>query len=117
MSELSYRQEVELLEAMLEALSEGHHDYEAVVHEVIDGVMPTWTKDVVSEWLEANLPESEEQQGTIINQMTFALWECYSNFAHSTISEATDTASATELVRQALGVRKGYADLAQAIIA
>ena len=116
MSEISYKQEVELLEAMLEALSEGDNDYETAVVQSIDGVMPTWTTDIVNEWVEAGMPQADDEQGTIINQMTFSLWECYSNFGFSIISEATNADTALELVREALGVRKGYADLAQAII-
>jgi hypothetical protein len=116
MSELSYRQEVELLEAMLEALTENHHDYETIVNEVIDSIMPIYYTDIVNEWTEAGMPQPDDETGTIFDQMTFALWECYSNFAYNIVSEATVTPSATELVRQALGVRKGYADLAQAII-
>lgn len=117
MSGISYKQEVELLEAMLEALSEGHHDYEAVVNESIDGVMPTWTTEIVSEWVEAGMPQADDQQGTIINQMTYSLWECYNSFGYGIISEATDGDTALELVRLALGVRKGYSDLAQAVLA
>jgi len=119
MSEISYRQEVELLESMLEALSEGDHDYETAVVQSIDSTMPIYYTDIVNEWVEAGMPEAEYEQpeGNIINQMTYSLWECYNSFGYSIISEATDTSSALELVRQALGQRKGYADLAQAIIA
>ena len=119
MSEISYKQEVELLEAMLEALSEGDHDYETAVVQSIDSTMPIYYTDIVNEWVEAGMPQAEYEQpeGTIMNQMTYSLWECYSNFGFSIISEATDAESALELVREALGVRKGYADLAKAIIA
>jgi hypothetical protein len=117
MSEISYKQEVELLEAMLEALSEGHHDYEEAVNESIDGVMPIYHTDIVNEWLEAGMPQSDDETGTILNQMTYSLWECYNSFAYITIAEATDSDTALELVRVALGERKGYAELAQAILA
>jgi hypothetical protein len=117
MSEISYKQEVELLEAMLEALSEGDHDYETAVVQSIDSAMPIYYTDIVNEWVEAGMPDGDIERGRIINQMTHALWECYNSFGFSIISEATDAESALELVREALGVRKGYADLAQAIIA
>jgi hypothetical protein len=116
MSEISYKQEVELLEAMLEALSEGHHDYEQAVNESIDSTMPVYYTDIVSEWLEAGMPQSDDETGTILNQMTYSLWECYNSFAYITIAEATDGDTALELVREALGVRKGYSQLASAII-
>lgn len=116
MSEISYRQEVEVLESMLEGLEGAYGECDEVVHQSIDSVMPTWTTEIVSEWVEAGMPEADDQQGTIINQMTYSLWECYSNFAYSIVSGATSASSALELVREALGVRKGYADLAQAII-
>ncbi len=117
MSEISYKQEVELLEAMLEGLSEGHHDYEAVANESIDSTMPIYYTDIVNEWVEAGMPDGDIERGGILNQMTYSLWECYNSFGFSIISEATDAESALELVREALGVRKGYADLAKAIIA
>ena len=117
MSEISYKQEVELLEAMLEGLDGAYGECDEVVHESIDSVMPTWTTDIVSEWVEAGMPESDNQQGTILNQMTYSLWECYNSFAYNIVSGATSASSALKLVREALGVRKGYANLAQAIIA
>ncbi len=117
MSEISYKQEVELLEAMLEALSEGEEDYETAVVQSIDSTMPVYYTDIVNEWVEAGMPQSDDETGSIMSQMTFALWECYSNFGYNIISEATDSDSALELVREALGQRKGYADLAKAIIA
>ena len=117
MSEISYKQEVELLESLLEALEEGHDDYERSVNESIDSVMPVYYTDIANEWLEAGMPQADDEQGTILSQMTYSLWECYSNFGFSIVSEATDAESALELVREALGVRKGYADLAEAIIA
>jgi hypothetical protein len=117
MSEISYRQEIELLMALSESLAEGHSDYEAVVHESIDSVMPVYYTDIVNEWVEAGMPQPDDHHNDIISQMTDSLWECYSNFGYSIISEATDTSSALELVRQALGQRKGYAELAKAIIA
>ena len=119
MSEISYKQEVELLEAMLEALSEGDHDYETAVVQSIDSTMPIYYTDIVNEWVEAGMPEAEYEQpeGTIINQMSHSLWECYNSFGYGIISGATDSDSALELVRLALGVRKGYSELAQAIVA
>ena len=118
MSDISYKQEVELLEAMLEGLEGGNHDYEEVVNESIDSVMPVYYTDIVNEWVEAGMPEAEYEQpeGTILEQMRYSLWECYNSFGYIIISEATDTSSALELVREALGQRKGYAELAQAII-
>ena len=117
MSEISYRQEVELLMALSESLAEGHHDYEEVVNESIESVMPIYYTDIVNEWVEAGMPQADDETGTIMNQMTYSLWECYNSFGHSIVSEATDSDTALELVRQALGQRKGYAELAQAIIA
>jgi len=116
MSDISYKQEVELLEAMLEGLKSGHHDYEEVVNESIDSVMPVYYTEVVNEWVEAGMPQGDDEVGSIMKQMTYSLWECYNSFGYSIISEATDTSSALELVREALGQRKGYAELAQAII-
>jgi hypothetical protein len=116
MSEISYKQEVELLESMLEALKYERADYETAVNESIDSTMPVYYTDLVSEWTEAGMPQSDNDQGTIFDQMTYSLWECYNDFAYNIISEATSTPTALELVREALGVRKGYADLAQAII-
>ena len=117
MSEISYRQEVELLVALSESLAEGHSDYEAVVHESIDSVMPVYYTDIVNEWVEAGMPQSDDETGSIMNQMTYSLWECYNSFGYGIIAEATDSDSALELVRLALGVRKGYSELAQAIVA
>jgi len=117
MSEISYRQEVEVLESMLEGLDGATGECDEVVHESIDSVMPTWTSEIVSEWVEAGMPQSDDETGSIMSQMTYALWECYSNFGYSIVSGATSASSALELVRQALGQRKGYADLAKAIIA
>ena len=115
MSEISYRQEVELLECLVDALAiEG--DWETVVIESIDSNMPIYYTDIVNEWVEAGMPQSDNDQGTILEQMTYSLWECYSNFGYSIVSEATDTTTARELVQEALGVRQGYAGLAQAII-
>jgi hypothetical protein len=116
MSDISYKQEVELLEAMLEGLESGHHDYEEVVNESIDSVMPIYYTEVVNEWVEAGMPDSDGVTGTILEQMGYSLWESYRDFAQKVITEATDTSSALEIVREALGQRKGYADLAQAII-
>jgi hypothetical protein len=117
MSEISYRQEIELLMALSESLAEGHSDYEAVVHESIDSVMPVYYTDIVNEWVEAGMPQSDNNEGTIIEQMNYSLWTCYNSFGYDIISEATDSDSALELVLQALGQRKGYAELAKAIIA
>ncbi len=117
MSEISYKQEVELLEAMLEALSEGDHDYETAVVQSIDSTMPIYYTDIVNEWVEAGMPDGDIERGGILNQMIHSLWECYNSFGYSIISEATDAESALELVRLALGVRKGYSELAQAIVA
>jgi hypothetical protein len=116
MSEISYRQEVEVLESMLEGLEGAYGECDEVVHDSIDSTMPVYYTDLVREWTEAGMPQSDNDQGTIFDQMTYSLWECYSNFAYNIISEATSTSTALELVREALGVRKGYADLAQAII-
>jgi len=117
MSEISYKQEVELLEAMLEGLEGAYGECDEVVHESIDSVMPVYYTDIVNEWVEAGMPQADDQTGSIMNQMTYSLWECYSNFGYSIVSGATSPSSALELVREALGVRKGYANLAQAIIA
>ena len=117
MSEISYKQEVELLEAMLEGLEGAYGECDEVVHESIDSVMPVYYTDIVNEWVEAGMPQADDETGTIMNQMTYALWECYSNFGYSIVSGATSPSSALELVRVALGVRKGYSELAQAIIA
>ena len=115
--EISYKQEVELLEAMLEGLDGATRECDEVVHESIDSVMPVYYTDIVNEWVEAGMPQADDETGTIMNQMTYSLWECYNSFGHSIVSEATDSDTALELVRQALGQRKGYAELAQAIIA
>jgi hypothetical protein len=116
MSEISYRQEVELLEAMLEGLDGATGECDEVVHESIDSVMPVYYTDIVNEWVEAGMPQSDNNDGTIIEQMNYSLWTCYNSFGYGIVSEATSPSSALELVREALGVRKGYADLAEAII-
>lgn len=116
MSEISYKQEVEVLESMLEALSEKDHDYETAVVQSIDSTMPVYYTDIVEEWVEAGMPQADDETGTILDQMTYSLWECYNSFGFSIISEATDADTALELVQEALGQRKGYADLAQAVI-
>jgi hypothetical protein len=117
MSEISYKQEVELLEAMLEGLDGATGECDEVVHESIDSVMPVYYTEIVNEWVEAGMPQPDDHHNDIISQMTDSLWECYSNFGYSIVSEATSPSSALELVRQALGQRKGYAELAKAIIA
>lgn len=117
MSEISYRQEVELLESLLEGLEGGHSDYEEVVNESIESIMPVYYTDLVREWSEAGMPQCDNALGSIFDQMGYSLWECYNSFGHSIMSEATDNDTALELVRLALGVRKGYSDLAQAIVA
>jgi hypothetical protein len=117
MSEISYKQEVELLEAMLEGLDGAYGECDEVVHESIDSIMPVYYTDIVNEWVEAGMPDSDNNQGTILDRMTYSLWECYNDFGYSVVSGATSASSALELVRQALGQRKGYAELAQAIIA
>jgi hypothetical protein len=116
MSDISYKQEVELLEAMLEGLEGAYGECDEVVHESIDSVMPIYYTDIVNEWVEAGMPQADDETGSIMSQMTYALWECYSNFGYSIVSGATSPSSALELVREALGQRKGYAELAQAII-
>lgn len=119
MSEISYKQEVQLLESMLEGLAGSHHNYESVfstLNESIDSVMPIYYTDIASEWVEAGMPQSDNDQGTILEQMTYSLWECYNSFAYNIIREATDGDTARELVQEALGVRQGYAGLAEAII-
>lgn len=116
MSELSYKQEVELLTQLAENLNEGHHDYEQVVAESIDSIMPVYYTDLVQEWTEAGMPDGECDIGTILEQMNYALYSVYSDFAYTTISGATDTTTAHELVQEALGQRQGYAGLAEAII-
>jgi hypothetical protein len=117
MSEISYKQEVELLEAMLEGLNGAYGECDEVVHESIDSVMPVYYTDIVSEWVEAGMPQSDNNEGTIIEQMNYSLWTCYNSFGYDIIADATDSDSALKLVLLALGVRKGYSDLAQAIVA
>lgn len=116
MSEISYRQEVELLESMLEGLNGEYGECDEVVHESIESTMPVYYTDLVREWTEAGMPQSDNETGSIFDQMTYSLWECYSNFAYNIISEATSTSTARKLVQEALGVRQGYAGLAEAII-
>jgi hypothetical protein len=84
--------------ALSESLAEGHSDYEAVVHESIDSVMPVYYTDIVNEWVEAGMPQPDDHHNDII-------------------ADATDSDSALKLVLLALGVRKGYSELAQAIVA
>ena len=115
MSELSYRQEIELLENLDDALiTEG--DWELIVNESIDSTLPVYYTDLIREWTEAGAPQPDDNQGDIFNQMAHGLWELMNSFAYNLLSEATDCPTARELVQTELGVRKGYANLAEAII-
>jgi len=118
MSELSYKQETDLLEGILEGLQHGQDDYEQAVAESIDSALPIYYTDLVTEWVEAGMPQPDDNNSTdILVLMASGLYETYSWFAWDVISEATNASEALEIVQVALGVRKGYTQLAQAIIA
>jgi len=115
MSELSYRQEVELLENLDDALiTEG--DWELIVNESIDSTLPVYYTDLVQEWLEAGAPQPDDNKGDIFNQMALGLWELMDAYAYNLLSEATDCSTARQIVQKELGVRKGYLGLAQAVL-
>jgi hypothetical protein len=115
MNALTYEQENDLLTSLLENLSYDG-DFEEIVNETIDSEMPIYYTDLVQEWTQAGMPQPDDESGTIFDQMTMALWELYSSYAWNVVSEATDASSARELVQRELGTRRGYTNLAKAML-
>jgi hypothetical protein len=112
--ELSYTQQLELIEQLIEELSQ--YPEEAYpgdrASEILDSWMPVYYSDIREHWVEAGCPDpdelmpdnNKEDQLTIHNLMTLGLWEVANNFVNSAIwgtdGEANTHAEAVENIKE-----------------
>jgi hypothetical protein len=93
---LSHGLQLQVAEVLGEALT-GDHGPDAylydIVSEVVDSVMPVYYTDIVNEWVEAGMPQPDDQHNDIISQMTHALWEAIQDFAGMLVHTEQDTVS------------------------
>jgi hypothetical protein len=121
---------IEPLEYELENNPNKFIDWDMFIAEVADNIVPVWNHERVQWWLDMNLPESDEYSpgvgDGIIDAITFSLYMTVEQFLREVVESLmvdsdTEPTIAEVLVgaieiRKELGVSKGYADLAKAII-
>jgi hypothetical protein len=114
MSELSYRQQLKLVEQLIEGLS--HNTEETYpgdcASEILDSWMPIYYSDIRESWVEAGCPEpdelmpdnNKEDQLDIHNLMSLGLLEIAHQFVSSAIwgtdGEANTHAEALENIKE-----------------
>jgi hypothetical protein len=121
---------IEPLEYELENNPNKFIDWDMFIAEVADNIVPVWNHERVQWWLDMNLPESDEYSpgvgDGIIDAITFSLYMTVEQFLREVVESLmidsdTEPTIAEVLggaieIRKELGVSKGYADLAKAII-